>query len=200
MDYQEDIQTFKECYNDISTFLRSSTSNEMDFDNEVRIQINKAIATCNERGTFIHREQKRREESRNRAQRIDLDKLPVVTGAAFNSYQDTLDEAIRKRYEDGRLKIERLSGRLLPLECCFINLGIINHIPDGEIRSASNEEGGNLTKGVSKFSLSARLKVNIPHQAHMDALNSANLRTTASEKETAQIFMMTYQISYPGCR
>ncbi|KAK5547085.1 hypothetical protein LTR46_012024, partial [Exophiala xenobiotica] len=133
--------------------------NEVDFANQVRIQINKAISTCNERGAFIHREQKRREESSNRAPRIDIGQSSVVTGTAFNSYQDELDKVIYKRYGDGRLKIERLSGKSLPLECCFINLGIINHIRDSDTRSASNK-----SEAVSMFSLPARLKVNAPLQ------------------------------------
>ncbi|KAJ9615428.1 hypothetical protein H2200_001503 [Cladophialophora chaetospira] len=69
VDHEHDIQTFEECHKEISTLSRSSTVNEVDFANKVRIQINKAITKCNERGAFIHREHKRREESSNRAQK-----------------------------------------------------------------------------------------------------------------------------------
>ncbi|KAK5203293.1 hypothetical protein LTR41_010936 [Exophiala xenobiotica] len=50
-----------------------------------------------------------------------------------------IDEVIRKRYDDGRLKIECLSGKSLPLKSCFVNLGIINHVRDSDSRLASNK-------------------------------------------------------------
>ncbi|KAK5188428.1 hypothetical protein LTR92_011514, partial [Exophiala xenobiotica] len=67
VDQEYVIQAFQECHNESSTSIELSTGNEMDIANKVRIRINKAIATCNERGGFIYREQKRREESRNPA-------------------------------------------------------------------------------------------------------------------------------------
>ena len=67
LDHDYVVQAFQECHNEISTYLRSSTDGEMDITSKVQIRINKAITACNERGTSIYREQKRREESRNRA-------------------------------------------------------------------------------------------------------------------------------------
>ncbi|KAK7883374.1 hypothetical protein LTR67_011298 [Exophiala xenobiotica] len=84
-----------------------------------------------------------------------------------------IDEAIQKRYNDGRRMVERLSGKSLPLECCFVNLGIINHIRDSDTRMASNKSiTGQVTKPVSMFSLAARLKVEAPLESHQVSLST----------------------------
>ncbi|KAK5263126.1 hypothetical protein LTR96_011449 [Exophiala xenobiotica] len=84
-----------------------------------------------------------------------------------SSKLDELDKAIRRRYDDGRLRIERLSRQSLPLGCCFINLAIIHHTRDSDTRSESD-----LTEPVSKFSLAARLKANVPVKSRQISLTT----------------------------
>lgn len=80
---------------------------------------------------------------------------------------------IQERYNDGRLKIERLSGQSLPLEYCFVNLGIIEHVRDRDTRLASNESvPGKVFEPVSRFSLAARLKVEAPLESHQVSLST----------------------------
>jgi len=67
VDHEYAIQAFQECHNEVSTSVELSTGNEIDVTHKIRIRIDKANTTCNERGVSIYREQRRREVSRNRA-------------------------------------------------------------------------------------------------------------------------------------
>jgi hypothetical protein len=83
----------------------------------------------------------------------------------------TLNEinyTVRNNYlRDGCLTIDRLLGKTLPMKRCFINLGIVNHIRDGDIKGVNDDLDRNSATGyhLSKFSLDARLKVETPPQA-----------------------------------
>jgi hypothetical protein len=61
-------------------------------------------------------------------------------------------------YTADRLKIERLSGDLLPMDRCYINLAIVEQ-PGGK---ASRSDDEDRAQKASPFSLLARLKVETP--------------------------------------
>ncbi|RYP18646.1 hypothetical protein DL767_009791 [Monosporascus sp. MG133] len=63
-----------------------------------------------------------------------------------------------KCYSLKNLEIERLSGDLLPMDRCYINLAIIEQPSD----SAGRSKEGDTTQQSSPFSLLARLKVETP--------------------------------------
>ena len=64
------------------------------------------------------------------------------------------DLMIREYYTEGRrLKIERLSGKALPMSQCYINLAIIQHRTDRDSKGAAGEVNS------SPFSLFARLNI-----------------------------------------
>jgi hypothetical protein len=70
------------------------------------------------------------------------------------------DALIRtKHYTTDRLKIERLSGRVLSMDQCYINLAIIEE-PRKNARPV--EEGSDAAPRSSPFSLTARLNVETP--------------------------------------
>lgn len=73
------------------------------------------------------------------------------------------DAWIRKHhYNDDRLKIERLSGELLSMEHCYINLAIVEqHRKTMHYLKKNLEEGDKASKS-SPFSLHARLKAETP--------------------------------------
>ena len=86
-----------------------------------------------------------------------------------------IDHAVRNCYlRDGCLTIDRLSGKTLPMERCFINLGIVDHIRDGDMKGVDDDSDGNSDTGhhLSKFSLDARLKVETPSQAKQVTLQT----------------------------
>jgi len=68
-DHMRDIDEFEDCYDSVRDCLESSMNGEVEFRRMIDTEIHKAIRACNERGTAMHREQKRREESRTRNQR-----------------------------------------------------------------------------------------------------------------------------------
>ncbi|KAL5047118.1 hypothetical protein BDW71DRAFT_50917 [Aspergillus fruticulosus] len=69
------------------------------------------------------------------------------------------DDWIRdKQYTAERLKIERLSGDLLPMDQCYINLAIVEH--SGKDTDRAEERGTT----ASPFSLLARQKVQTPYK------------------------------------
>ncbi|KAK4652824.1 hypothetical protein QC762_0077170 [Podospora pseudocomata] len=69
------------------------------------------------------------------------------------------DALIRnKHYSSERLKIERLSGGLLPMDRCYINLAIVERPGDHATRGGK----GDIAQQSSPFSRSARLKVDAP--------------------------------------
>ncbi|KAF7511003.1 hypothetical protein GJ744_005549 [Endocarpon pusillum] len=78
-----------------------------------------------------------------------------------NSLLEDADAWIRdKHYTADRLKVERLSDHLLPMDQCYINLAIVEQ---------SGQDGGRSKKGdgahqSSPVSLSARLKVEAPDE------------------------------------
>lgn len=68
------------------------------------------------------------------------------------------DDWIRdKQYTEERLKIERLSGDLLPMDQCYINLAIVEHFGQDIDRAEGDA-------AASPFSLLARQKVQTPDQ------------------------------------
>lgn len=72
------------------------------------------------------------------------------------SLLDRADRMIKKRYFDsGKLKIKRLSGDLLAMKSCYINLAIVEKAGDGKSHEADDS--------VS-FSLLDRQKVGIPEE------------------------------------
>lgn len=75
------------------------------------------------------------------------------------------DDWIRKKpYALERLQIERLSGAMLPMEQCYINLAIIKQMP----REAEHRGKAEAMRN-SSFSLLARQKVQTPEvSAHVD--------------------------------
>ncbi|KAJ8113856.1 hypothetical protein OPT61_g4112 [Boeremia exigua] len=77
-----------------------------------------------------------------------------------NSPLQEADERIRsEHYALNRLKIERLSGEILPMEQCYINLAIIQDMKERD-RQTDQESGARPI--LSPFSLTARLKVKTP--------------------------------------
>ncbi|KAF1345021.1 hypothetical protein EJ07DRAFT_146534 [Lizonia empirigonia] len=75
-----------------------------------------------------------------------------------------------EHYTEDRLKIERLSGDLLPLERCYINLAIVEHR-----KTAPHANGGpekDSKSYASPFSLSARLQVETPDKSIQIGLSS----------------------------
>jgi hypothetical protein len=73
---------------------------------------------------------------------------------------DKADVWVRNKcYTADKLKIERLSGDLLPMDQCYINLSIVEQHGQREGRS---EEG--YAQRSSPFSLTARLKVETPDE------------------------------------
>jgi hypothetical protein len=74
------------------------------------------------------------------------------------------DAEIRKHYTAERLKIERLSGKALSMEQCYINLALVEQ--PGKHTEGLNEASkeGDTASWSSPFSLSARLKVETPEK------------------------------------
>ncbi|KAF1950992.1 hypothetical protein CC80DRAFT_425498 [Byssothecium circinans] len=68
-----------------------------------------------------------------------------------------------KHYTADRLKIERLSGDLLPLERCYINLAIVE-VPKKTAQHAEKRPEEGAVPHTSPFSLAARLKAETPNQ------------------------------------
>ncbi|KAI9037821.1 NACHT domain-containing protein [Aspergillus affinis] len=66
-----------------------------------------------------------------------------------------------KRYSLKELEIERLSGDLLPMDRCYINLAIIEHSAENN----SHGKGEYIARKASPFSLHARLKTETPDKA-----------------------------------
>ena len=88
---------------------------------------------------------------------------------------DEIDHAVCNNYlRDGCLTINRLSGKNLPMERCFINLGIVDHVRDGDVKGVDDGSDRNSDTGhhLSKFSLDARLKVETPPQAKQVTLQT----------------------------
>lgn len=84
-----------------------------------------------------------------------------------------IDEVVRRTYADGRLNVERLSGKSLPLEYCFVNLGIIDHVRDSDTGLTSNESGRKeVAEQQSRFSLAVRLKVETPPKSRRISLST----------------------------
>lgn len=65
-----------------------------------------------------------------------------------------------KRYSPKNLEIERLSGDLLPMDRCYINLAIVEQSSDNTTRA----EEGDTAQQSSPFSLLARLKLETPDE------------------------------------
>lgn len=80
------------------------------------------------------------------------------------------DVKIRDYYlqDERRLKVERLSGKPLSMEQCYINLAIIEY---SNHREPSNDRR-DTEQQSSPFSLLARLKVETPHQDSQVSLDS----------------------------
>ncbi|KAI9037202.1 uncharacterized protein KD926_000776 [Aspergillus affinis] len=73
----------------------------------------------------------------------------------------TADDWIREdHYTADRLKIKRLSGELLPMGQCYINLAIVEHPSQNADHFKKEQEEGNTSS--SPFSILARLKVETP--------------------------------------
>ncbi|KAF1365074.1 hypothetical protein EJ07DRAFT_97345 [Lizonia empirigonia] len=87
-----------------------------------------------------------------------------------------------EHYTEDRLKIERLSGDLLPLERCYINLAIVEHR-----KTAPHANGGpekDSKSYASPFSLSARLQVETPDKSIQIGLSSLfDLRKDSNDRE-----------------
>ncbi|KAK4206044.1 hypothetical protein QBC37DRAFT_301588, partial [Rhypophila decipiens] len=73
------------------------------------------------------------------------------------------DAWIREKcYTEDRLRIERLSGKELPMDRCYINLAIVEGTSENADRSKKESEEKDAALQSSPFSLSARLKVETP--------------------------------------
>ena len=71
------------------------------------------------------------------------------------------DTGIRRHYTQGnRLQIVRLSGEVLPIESCYINLALVKQLDNNDRRNES-----------SSFSLAARLKVEVSQKDEQVALS-----------------------------
>ncbi|KAI0414058.1 ARM repeat-containing protein [Xylaria grammica] len=70
------------------------------------------------------------------------------------------DWIIQHRYTLDKLKIERLSGREMPIDQCYINLAIVEQPGSGGPQPG--EESENSSAQSSQFSLTTRLKVEKP--------------------------------------
>jgi hypothetical protein len=70
-----------------------------------------------------------------------------------------------KHYIQDRLQIERLSGVLLPMEQCFINLAIVEQARKTEDRLQDGSEVTGIAPKSSPFSLHTRLGVETPSKA-----------------------------------
>jgi len=85
-------------------------------------------------------------------------------------------------YTDEALKIERLSGELLPIAQCYINLAIVQQ---------ANEEPKKESE-VSSFTLSSRLKVETPRQelqVKLPALFDSRKMTDGHTRDTRRILI-----------
>jgi hypothetical protein len=74
-------------------------------------------------------------------------------------------------YSEAKLQIERVSGELLSMQQCYINLAMIEQPKVRIDRSDDNSERKEGTQKASPFSLSARLKVETPNEAIQVELN-----------------------------
>ncbi|EXK77341.1 hypothetical protein FOQG_17945 [Fusarium oxysporum f. sp. raphani 54005] len=80
------------------------------------------------------------------------------------------DVRIREYYlkDERRLMVERLSGKPLSMDQCYINLAIVEHSNHRTERSGEEDT----KQQSSPFSLLARLKVQTPHQGNQVSLGS----------------------------
>ena len=88
---------------------------------------------------------------------------------------DQINEAIRETYLSGRrLAVEWLSGKPLSLEHCFINLCIVDHTRDSDMRPVGDGSDKDLGAGhlPSKFSIDPRLKVENPPKSEQVSLKA----------------------------
>ncbi|KAK1634574.1 hypothetical protein BDP81DRAFT_482391 [Colletotrichum phormii] len=65
-----------------------------------------------------------------------------------------------KHYNKERLKIERLSGDILPIDQCYINLALIETLRENNSKQKSED----YSQQPSPFSLASRIKVELPHE------------------------------------
>ncbi|KAK3332775.1 hypothetical protein B0T19DRAFT_354377 [Cercophora scortea] len=81
------------------------------------------------------------------------------------------DAWIREKcYNEDRLKIERLSGDMLPMDRCYINLAIVVGIEKS--RRPEEGSGKDATPQTSSFSLASRLRVVTPDESIRVELSS----------------------------
>ena len=94
-------------------------------------------------------------------------------------------------YTRERLKIERLSGDLLPLERCYINLLVIEK-PRKNTLHEKEELGEDASPHTSPFSLTARLKVETPNrniQVELPSLFDSHRDSTGNTVEPRRILI-----------
>ena len=97
------------------------------------------------------------------AERIDYLFRKIRQGRAI----ERADVWIRtKRYSLKELKIERLSGELLPMDRCYINLALVEHSGVSDNRAEEDDA----SQKASPFSLFARLKTERPDESMEVAL------------------------------
>lgn len=82
----------------------------------------------------------------------------ILHSIRTNSVLEDADAWIRiNHYTDEMLKIERISGETLPMDQCYINLAMVKHVDNASNRSKDRD-----TAQSSPFSLTARLKIEMP--------------------------------------
>ncbi|KAI1820273.1 ARM repeat-containing protein [Xylaria intraflava] len=121
-----------------------------------------------------------------------MNKFMDQKDAGYISVADTIENLLRKvrqgqpieiankwihdkRYSRKNVAIERLSGDQLPMDRCYVNLAIIRQSTDGD--GLPNEK----VTSPSPFSLSSRLKIEIPHKGA-----EITLQTLFEPRETAR--------------
>ena len=83
-----------------------------------------------------------------------------------NTPIQSADRWIRdKHYNEERLRIQRLSGELLPMERCYINLAIVDtRAADSGKELDGEDSDDDAAPAASPFSLASRLKIESPKQ------------------------------------
>ncbi|KAL5358354.1 hypothetical protein BJX96DRAFT_39877 [Aspergillus floccosus] len=91
---------------------------------------------------------------------LALDRRHILMNK-FSGPDDPGYDAIRtKRYSQQELQIERLSGEVLPMNRCYINLALVEHSAVNASRGEEDDAG----QKASPFSLFARLKTERPDE------------------------------------
>ena len=98
-----------------------------------------------------------------------------LLGGTWSKYLQ-IDAAIQQAYRGGQLRVERLAGKSLSLEDCFVNLCIVDHKRDNHrqlsVETSDADVDSDGDGQLSQFSLAARLKVTTPPKSDQVSLQT----------------------------